>query len=196
MATEQLRLVDGTIVRKCPTIKPLYCSRAGKFYSVHNAILTDDGWVLREIKPVLKQAGPRKCTYTKGTGTHYPFMRHFQNKHCHFLVAAAWLGSRPEGMVIDHLNANILDWSADNLEYVTPAENRRADLPTRGLPTLVRHAPRGLQSPPRHTYPLRPARHHALRNDPPHGMLKFYLFPFLPNLFFWGEQKGNNRSEG
>ena len=125
MATEQLRLVDGTIVRKCPTIKPLYCSRAGKFYSVHNAILTDDGWVLREIKPVLKQAGPRKCTYTKGTGTHYPFMRHFQNKHCHFLVAAAWLGSRPEGMVIDHLNGNILDWSADNLEYVTPAENRR-----------------------------------------------------------------------
>ena len=89
MATEQLRLVDGTIVRKCPTIKPLYCSRAGKFYSVHNAILTDDGWVLREIKPVLKQSGTRRCTFTNGTGTHYHFMRNFQNKHCHFLVAAA-----------------------------------------------------------------------------------------------------------
>ena len=125
MATEQLRLVDGTIVRKCPTIKPLYCSRAGKFYSVHNAILTDDGWVLREIKPVLKQSGTRRCTFTNGTGTHYPFMRNFQNKHCHFLVAAAWLGSRPEGMVIDHLNGNILDWSADNLQYVTPAENNK-----------------------------------------------------------------------
>ena len=125
MATEQLRLVDGTIVRKCPTIKPLYCSRAGKFYSVHNAILTDDGWVLREIKPVLKQSGTRRCTFTNGTGTHYPFMRNFQNKHCHFLVAAAWLGSRPDGMVIDHLNGNILDWSADNLEYVTPAENNK-----------------------------------------------------------------------
>lgn len=125
MATEQLRLVDGTIVRKCPTIKPLYCSRASKFYSVHNAILTDDGWVMREIKPVLKQSGTRRCTFTNGTGTHYPFMRNFQNKHCHFLVAAAWLGSRPEAMVIDHLNGNILDWSADNLEYVTPAENNK-----------------------------------------------------------------------
>ena len=123
MATEQLRLVDGTIVRKCPTEKPLYCSRAGKFYSVHNAILTDDGWVLREIKPVLKQSGTRKCTYTKGGGTHYPFMRNFANKHCHFLVAVAWLGPRPDGMVIDHLNGNIFDWSADNLEYVTPEEN-------------------------------------------------------------------------
>ena len=108
MATEQLRLVDGTIVRKCPTIKPLYCSRAGKFYSVHNAILTT-----------------RRCTFTNGTGTHYHFMRNFQNKHCHFLVAAAWFGSRPEGMVIDHLNGDILDWSADNLEYVTPAENNK-----------------------------------------------------------------------
>ena len=29
------------------------------------------------------------------------------------------------GMVIDHLNGNILDWSADNLEYVTPKENRK-----------------------------------------------------------------------
>jgi len=125
MATEQLRLVDGTIVRKCPTDKPLYCSRAGKFYSVHNAILTDDGWVLREIKPVLKQSGTRKCTYTNGNGTHYPFMRNFANKHCHFLVAAAWLGSRPDGMVIDHINGDILNWSADNLEYVTPTENRK-----------------------------------------------------------------------
>lgn len=134
MAEEQLRLVDGTIVRKCPTIKPLYCSRAGKFYSVHNAILTDDGWVLREIKPVLKQSGTRRCTHTNGTGTHYPFMRNFGNKHCHFLVAAAWLGPRPmvcdqDGitirMQIDHLNGDIFDWSADNLQYVTPAENRK-----------------------------------------------------------------------
>ena len=125
MATEQLRLVDGTIVRKCPTDKPLYCSREGKFYSAHNAILTDDGWVMREIKPVLKQSGTRKCTHTKGNGTHYPFMRNFQNKHCHFLVAGAWYGPRPEGMVIDHLNGDILNWSADNLEYVTPEENRK-----------------------------------------------------------------------
>jgi len=28
-------------------------------------------------------------------------------------------------MEIDHLNGNKLDWSVDNLEYVTPAENRK-----------------------------------------------------------------------
>ena len=28
-------------------------------------------------------------------------------------------------MVIDHLNGDILNWSADNLEYVTPEENRK-----------------------------------------------------------------------
>lgn len=28
-------------------------------------------------------------------------------------------------MVIDHLNGDILNWSADNLEYVTPAENNK-----------------------------------------------------------------------
>ena len=125
MATEQIRLVDGTIVRKCPTIKPLYCSRDGRFFSVHNMQITEEGCIMREIKPNLAQAGTRKCTHTNGNGTHYPFLRNFQNKHCHFLVAAAWYGPRPEGMVIDHLNGDILNWSADNLEYVTPAENRK-----------------------------------------------------------------------
>ena len=125
MATEQIQLVDGTIVRKCPTIKPLYCSRAGKFYSVHNMQITEEGCIMHEIKPNLAQAGTRKCTHTNGNGTHYPFLRQFGAKHCHFLVAGAWNGPRPEGMVIDHLNGNILDWSADNLEYVTPAENRK-----------------------------------------------------------------------
>ena len=125
MATEQLRLVDGTIVRKCPTDKPLYCSRAGKFYSVHGMSITDEGCIMREIKPNLTQVGTRRCTHTNGNGTHYPFLRQSGAKHCHFLVAVAWYGPRPDGMVIDHMNGDILDWSADNLEFVTPAENRK-----------------------------------------------------------------------
>lgn len=111
---------DGGVfeARRCPTEKPLYCTRDGHFLS-----LTKLG--LREIKPNIAQAGTRKCTHTNGNGTHYPFLRQFGAKHCHFLVAGAWYGPRPEGMVIDHLNGNILDWSADNLEYVTPAENNK-----------------------------------------------------------------------
>ena len=111
---------DGGVIeaRRCPTEKPLYCTRDGHFLS-----LTKLG--LREVKPNLAQAGTRKCTHTNGNGTHYPFLRQFGAKHCHFLVAGAWYGPRPEGMVIDHLNGDILNWSADNLEYVTPEENRK-----------------------------------------------------------------------
>ena len=127
MATEQIQLVDGTIVRKCPTDKPLYCSREGKFYSVHNAELTDDGWILREVKanfsPAMRTPG-RHCFNGK-RGCVYPIMRQYDKQMCHKLVALTWIGPRPEGMEIDHLNGDITNWSVDNLEYVTPAENRK-----------------------------------------------------------------------
>jgi len=127
MAQEQLRLVDGTIVRKCPTVKPLYCSRAGKFYSIHNAILTDDGWVLREVKPNFSPAmrTPGRHCHNGRRGCVYPIMRQYDKQLCHKLIALSWIGPRPEGMEIDHINGNILDWSVENLEYVTPAENRK-----------------------------------------------------------------------
>ena len=99
--------------KQCPTDKPLYCTRDGHFFS-----LTKFG--LREVKPCFAvPRDPRVCH------TRYPFMRQFGAKHCHFLVAGAWYGPRPEGMVIDHLNGDILNWSAENLEYVTPEENRK-----------------------------------------------------------------------
>ena len=136
MASEQLRLVDGTIVRKCPTVKPLYCSRAGKFYSLHNAILTDDGWVLREVKPNFSPAmrTPGRHCFNGKRGCVYPIMRQYDKQLCHKLVALTWIGPRPfavtpDGttipMEIDHINGDITNWSVDNLQYVTPAENRK-----------------------------------------------------------------------
>jgi hypothetical protein len=45
------------------------------------------------------------------------------------LMALTWIGSRPEGYEVDHLNGDMLDWSTDNLQYVTPKENiKRARL--------------------------------------------------------------------
>ena len=41
------------------------------------------------------------------------------------LMALTWIGPRPEGYEVDHINGDMLDWSADNLEYVTPEENRK-----------------------------------------------------------------------
>lgn len=126
MAPNQLKLVDGTIVRKCPTDKPLYCSREGKFYSVHNAILMDDGWLLRELKPNVNPTRISTWVSSHGiSGSQYPTIRQTHGQPCHKLVALAWIGPRPIGMEIDHLNGDKLNWSLDNLEYVTPAENRK-----------------------------------------------------------------------
>ncbi len=150
MLPEQLRLTDGTIVRLCPTDKPLYCSRDGRFFSVHNAVLTDDGWQLHEVKPSFSPVRRKKWRSSNGiSGTQYPIMRHFGCINCHILMALTWLGPRPTFEVkqdatgitvlikaeIDHLNGNILDFSADNLQYVTPAENRRRTRILRDLRT-------------------------------------------------------------
>ena len=102
----------------CSGSKPaLYCTRDGHFFS-----LTKFG--LREVKPCFAvPRDPRVCH------TRYPFMRQFGNRTCHMLMALIWIGPRPEGYEVDHLNGNILNWSADNLEYVTPKENiKRAKL--------------------------------------------------------------------
>lgn len=43
----------------------------------------------------------------------------------HVLVAAAWLGPRPDGLVIRHLDGNSRNNDVRNLAYGTPAENVR-----------------------------------------------------------------------
>lgn len=43
----------------------------------------------------------------------------------HSLVAAAFIGPRPTGAFIDHLDFNRANNAASNLEYVTPQENTR-----------------------------------------------------------------------
>ncbi len=62
-------------------------------------------------------------------GNLYPVMRQFGAKVCHILICTTFHGPRPEGYQCDHLNGNILDYSAVNLEWVTPKENiRRAKI--------------------------------------------------------------------
>lgn len=133
---DQLRLVDGTIVRRCPIVKPLYCSRDGRFFSVQNAILTDQGWLLNEVKYNFSPSSrtPGRSCHNSERGNVYPMMRHHGAAHCHILIALTWIGPRPlytdsrgelRPMEIDHLNGDIMNWAADNLQYVTPKENKR-----------------------------------------------------------------------
>lgn len=43
----------------------------------------------------------------------------------HHLVAEQFIGSRPEGLVIDHIDRNALNNRVENLRYVTQQENSR-----------------------------------------------------------------------
>ena len=43
----------------------------------------------------------------------------------HKLVALAFIGPRPEGLDIDHINGDFRDNRLDNLEYVTHQENQK-----------------------------------------------------------------------
>lgn len=49
--------------------------------------------------------------------------RKIKNMKVHALIAATFIGERPEGMVVAHLNGNPTDNRPSNLAYVEPAEN-------------------------------------------------------------------------
>ena len=95
----------------------LYSTNDGRFFDRGK----DGFWNEQKFKytpnsPSLKDG---RCHST------YPQMPNFGNLLCHHLIAHAWVGRRPEGKVCDHLDTNLLNLSADNLEWVTPAENNR-----------------------------------------------------------------------
>jgi len=48
-----------------------------------------------------------------------------KNKPIHHLVALIFIGERPEGLQIDHIDRNKLNNRADNLRYVTANENQQ-----------------------------------------------------------------------
>lgn len=122
LLNEQLRLVDGTIVKKCPTVKPLYCSKDGRFFSVRNMLITDEGCIMHELKP---NFSPSAQTNRPNMHSAYPCMQNYGGRLCHHLIWETWVGPRTKGMEIDHINGDKMNWSLDNLEEVTPAENRK-----------------------------------------------------------------------
>ena len=93
----------------------LYCTREGIFMRRKS-----DGWT--ELKP---DTNPSSIRSKLGKGSRYPKLRMFGNLHCHILACTAFHGERPEGYECDHINGNNLDWSADNLRWVTKEENIR-----------------------------------------------------------------------
>lgn len=92
----------------------LYCTRDGIFMQ-----RTRVGW--KELK---SSTCPCNLKSTS-KGSCYPSMPHFNALRCHTLVCTAFHGERPKGYECDHINGNKLDWSADNLRWVTKEENIR-----------------------------------------------------------------------
>lgn len=115
------RTEDGTEVRLCPLEKtdgkPLYCSRDGVFYSRRMAKGEP-----RFRRIVVNRTPPRD---TRLCHTRYPYVRQYGSAMCHTLMALTWIGPRPDGCECDHINGNIYDWRAENLQWVTPEENRK-----------------------------------------------------------------------
>ena len=93
----------------------LYCTGDGIFMQWKKF-----GWT--ELKPITAPANLRSKL---GKGSNYPQMRWYGLLKCHVLVCTAWHGERPEGYECDHINGNKMDWSADNLRWVTKEENIR-----------------------------------------------------------------------
>ena len=81
--------------------------------------------MLREIKPKTNR-GQRKAH-----GPKYPSLgSNYGSPYCHILMALVWcplppvLSNSPKLVfVVDHINGNIYDWRACNLEWVTVEEN-------------------------------------------------------------------------
>ncbi len=90
--------------------KTLYCGTDGRFYNANG----------KELKPCTNKPRDRKRCHAR-----YPNMRRYANRHCHHLVWETFVGPRTKGMEIDHINGDMMNWSLDNLQEVTPAENRR-----------------------------------------------------------------------
>lgn len=73
---------------------------------------------LRRPEPlIMKGCGPRYLMVP------VPINGRRLTPHVHKLVAAAFIGPRPQGMHIAHLNGNLRDNRSENLAYVSPLEN-------------------------------------------------------------------------
>ena len=125
----RIELVLCRVPEKRRTNGKLYTNGKHDFFSLTSRGLRQ---VFEHLTPTSRTPG-RSCHNGK-RGNIYPQMREYGNATCHSLVCTAFHGPRPivNGIlyVCDHKNGNIMDWSKDNLEWVSPRENakRRAIL--------------------------------------------------------------------
>jgi len=123
---------EQVLLRRCNASRcgncQLYCASDGRFFSVSRQSVHQ---VKHTFSP--SNATPGRLCFNGRRGCLYPIMRQYGGKACHILIYEAWIGPRQPGMQIDHLNGNVLDYRARNLEQVTPSENMRRSMRLRAL---------------------------------------------------------------
>ena len=122
-------LPDGTCVAHYLDT-PVWCSLAGAMYVLEGS--TFKSRVVSGLTPQ-KNYGRKTCNGCP-IGHCYPHFKYRgRNYYAHKVMALSWIGPRPEGWQIDHLNGDICNWSITNLRIVTIAENYRCALILRSL---------------------------------------------------------------
>ena len=89
-----------------------------------------DGYFLNQYGQKLNHNySPSKQKSRPNMHSAYPILPNFGSKNCHILICVTFHGPRPiiNGVryECDHINGDKLDYSAANLEWVAPAENRK-----------------------------------------------------------------------
>lgn len=84
------------------------------------------------LKPSLSSTGYVDVAFSSGGTASY-------HNLVHHLVAGAFIGPRPDGMVINHKDGNKSNNCADNLEYVTQKQNSVHSYETGMSPCGSRH---------------------------------------------------------
>lgn len=77
-----------------------------------------DIYRVRKIMPRMNRSGYMVAHLRDADGRMHP-------KTIHSAIAEAFIGERPEGLVINHIDGDKTNNSADNLEYTTQSENTR-----------------------------------------------------------------------
>lgn len=83
---------------------------------VRRAGIASGATVGRVLSPLLDRRGYHKVCLVGGGRKEYRLV--------HRLVAEAFIGRRPDGMEVNHIDADKDNNAAANLEYLTPTENR------------------------------------------------------------------------
>ena len=124
-------LPDGTEIRLVLPLertgnRHLYVTASGRAFShvrVKDKKTGVTRWIYRE--QVLFTLTPGKLSVNANRKQRYYVMPHHGDIYLHIAVCLAWNGPCPDGYECDHINGIVSDNRASNLQWVTPAENRK-----------------------------------------------------------------------